>query len=519
MNAISRKLPIGVQSFEDLRANNYLYVDKTALAWCIANSGKHYFLSRPRRFGKSLLISTFKAYFEGRKELFEGLDVEKLETEWTEYPVLHIDLSKEEYNDAEQLHIKLNSYLRQWEKRYGRGDEETLASRFSEVIRRACEQTGKKVVVLVDEYDKPLLEVMHNEKLRTKYLSTLRGFYSVLKGDDENLRFVFLTGITKFAQVSIFSDLNQLLDISMMSEYASICGVTKEELIRIFTPELNNLAKNYDMTFEQTVEKMARTYDGYHFCEDTPGLFNPFSILNVFRTNKFKYHWFQTATPSYLVELLKRSNFDLRSLMDSVKRIKSSTFNTYRADLSDPIPVFYQSGYLTIKEYNKERDRYTLDFPNDEVRYGFLNFLLPYYAGIKEVETESLIDRFLDALKAGKVDTFVEYLKAFYAGVPYDLNDQSERHYQLIFYLIFTLLGQSVETEVRSARGRADAVVKTKSYIYIIEFKLNGTAEEALRQINKQGYGEQYTTDGRKVIKLGVGFDQKLRNVDKVLWE
>lgn len=372
-----RKLPIGIQTFEKLRERNYLYVDKTAMVYQIASVSVPYFLSRPRRFGKSLLISTFEVYFQGRKDLFQGLAIEKLETKWEQYPVFHLDLNAENYKNADSLRIILNSNLERWEGLYGRGaGEDSLSTRFSGVIRRACEQTGKQVVVLIDEYDKPLLQTILDKSLLDEYRSILKAFYGVLKSADRYLRFVFLTGVTKFAQVSVFSDLNQLNDISMDREYNALCGVTKDELVKVFTPEIQRLSESEELTFEETLFRLERQYDGYHFCENTVvGLFNPFSLLNVFQKTKFGNYWFQTGTPTYLVSLLKQSDYDLRLLVNGVE-VTASAFSEYRAEANNPLPMIYQSGYLTIKDYDKEFLLYTLSFPNDEVRYGFLNFLL-----------------------------------------------------------------------------------------------------------------------------------------------
>ncbi|NDV66962.1 ATP-binding protein [Bacteroides sp. 224] len=517
MSQIDRKLPIGIQTFEKIRDDNYLYVDKTALIYQLASTSTPYFLSRPRRFGKSLLISTFKSYFEGRKDLFEGLAIENLETQWINHPVLHLDLNAEKYDSAERLNGILIRHLNIWEDTWGKEDRETTPTdRFSGVIRRAYEKTGRGVVVLIDEYDKPLLQTLLNEPLLEEYRRILKSFYGVLKSADQYLRFVFLTGVTKFAQVSVFSDLNQLQDISMRMQYATICGITKEELVKTFTPELQQVSEFNEMSFEETVEKMTRQYDGYHFCENTEGLFNPFSILNAFAGLKLDNYWFQTGTPTYLVNLLKESDYDLRLLIDGVE-VTNEAFTEYRADSQNPLPMIYQSGYLTIKGYDKEFKLYTLAFPNDEVRYGFLNFLVPYYSRVTNDETGFLITHFVKELRAGDVPSFLERLKAFFAGIPYELNDQTERYYQSIFYVVFRLMGQFVETEVRSARGRADAVVKTKDRIYVFEFKLNGTVEEAMQQIEEKGYLEPYTKDPRVKVKVAVDFSKEKRNINQYL--
>lgn len=509
-----RKLPVGIQTFEELRKEGYLYVDKTALVWQIANTGKPYFLSRPRRFGKSLLISTFESYFDGRKDLFEGLAVEKLETKWEKYPILHLDLNAEKYDAPERLGIILEFHLAQWEKRYGADkSEDSFSTRFSGIIRRAYEKTGKGVVVLIDEYDKPLLQAILDEELNEAYKKTLKAFYGVLKSADRYLRFVFLTGVTKFAQVSVFSDLNQLQDISMWADYAEVCGITKEELVEVFTPELEALGKRNGLTYEETVDKMTAMYDGYHFHQQGKGLFNPFSVLNALKSGAFDYYWFATGTPTYLVDLLKQSDYDLRLLIDGVE-VDIDGFSEYRADANNPLPMIYQSGYLTIKGYDNEFKMYTLAFPNDEVRYGFLKFLLPFYTNITDDKTGFHITHFVKDLRAGNVPAFIERLRAFFAGIPYELNDQTERHYQVIFYLVFRLMGQFIDAEVHSAKGRADAVVKTKDHIYVFEFKLDGTAEEAIRQIEEKGYMEPYAMDPREKVKVGVDFSKEQRNVN-----
>lgn len=519
MMDITRKLPIGIQTFADIRTNGYLYIDKTAFVWRIANMGKPYFLSRPRRFGKSLLLSTLEAYFEGKKELFTGLAIEQLESDWKRYPVLHLDLNAEKYDAPDRLIGMLSNQLTQWEFIYGKGDDETTVStRFLGVIRRANEQTGMGVVVLVDEYDKPLLQALTNDALLEEYRNILKAFYGVLKTADRYLRFVFLTGVTKFSQVSVFSDLNQLNDISMKPQYATICGITKDELINTFLPELEQLGEANQLTFEDTIERMELLYDGYHFCEYSEGVFNPFSVLNVFDGFKFSNYWFQTGTPTFLVEILKESNYDLRLLLDGIEA-PASSFVEYRVNSTNPIPLIYQSGYLTIKDYDKEFGIYLLTFPNEEVKYGFINFLVPYYTSITNNDQSFYIGKFIQELRAGDVDSFMTRLEAFFADFPYELNDKTERHYQVVFYLVFKLMGQFTEAEVRSARGRADAVVKTPKYIYVFEFKLNGTVEQALRQIDDKGYLIPYQVDGRQLVKVGVEFNAEERNIGRWLIE
>lgn len=519
MTDLTRKLPIGIQTFEKLRKEGYLYVDKTDFVWKMASTSTPYFLSRPRRFGKSLLLSTFEAYFEGKKELFDGLVIGELEKEWNTYPVLHLDLNAEKYDAPEKLDAILSNQLTQWELKYGKGpDETTLSSRFIGVIRRAAELTGSNVVVLVDEYDKPLLQALNDEKLLNEYRNTLKAFYGVLKSADRYLRFAFLTGVTKFAQVSVFSDLNQLQDISMWHDYATVCGITKEELVATFHPELEVLGKSGDFTYEETVDEMERLYDGYHFHPEGEGVFNPFSVLNALKAKEFNDYWFQTGTPTFLVELLKESDYDLRILIDGVEAA-STAFTEYRAEPCNPIPLIYQSGYLTIKAYDKRFKIYRLAFPNDEVKYGFMNFILPFYTPIRDGERQFYIGKFVQELRAGDVPAFLTRLKAFFADFSYELSEQKERYYQVVFYLVFKLMGQFTQAEVRSAQGRADAVVETSDYIYVFEFKLNGTAEQALQQIDEKGYLIPYLADGRKVVKVGVEFSAETRNISRWLVE
>lgn len=509
---MARKLPIGIQSFEKIRTGGFTYIDKTDLIYQLASTKSPYFLSRPRRFGKSLLMSTLEAYFLGKKELFTGLAMETLETEWKEYPVLHLDLNARNYDSKEALVAILNQHLEKWEAKYGdEKKERSPEERFSYLLERIHEASGSQVVILIDEYDKPLLQTIGNEKLQEQYKNILKAFYGVLKSADAHLRFVFLTGVTKFGQISVFSDLNQLKDISMDARYATICGITDKELRRDFQPELEALAANEGLSYEEVCQKMKRMYDGYHFRHNMEGLYNPFSVLNALDSVEFGSYWFSTGTPTFLVQLLKETDYDLRNL-EGIE-LPVNQFADYRADADYPIPVIYQSGYLTIKGYDKEFQSYTLGFPNEEVKYGFLNFLVPYYTGVSSNENLFNIRHFVKELRSGDVNAFLTRLRAFFAGIPYELNDKTERHYQAIFYLVFRLLGQYMEVEERSAKGRADAVVKTKDYVYVFEFKLDGNVDEALKQIDEKGYLLPYSVDERKLLKIGVSFDSAERNI------
>lgn len=509
-----RKYPIGIQSFEKLRRGQYIYVDKTALVYQLATAGNPCFLSRPRRFGKSLLLSTFEAYFLGKKELFSGLAVEELETEWAVHPVFHLDLNAERYDNVEELDNMLESQLSLWEQTYGiTKPNQSISIRFMNVIREASVQTGRGVVVLIDEYDKPLLRSFHDENLQKQFRSRLTAFYTVLKSADPWLRFVFITGVTKFAQMSVFSELNQLTDISQLPQYATLCGMTRTEIEENFAPDIEELGMYNRLTTEEVMNKLTRLYDGYRFSEyATVGMYNPFSLLGVMSYKVFKNYWFASGTPTFLVEMLKQTDYDLRDL-DGIE-VSSAALINYRANSKEPVPMIYQSGYLTIKKYDERFQMYTLGFPNEEVRYGFLNFVLPFYTPIDSENGNFYIGKFTQELETGDAEAFLTRLRAFFADIPYELNDKTERHYQVIFYLVFKLLGQYTEAEVRSTRGRADAIVKTADYIYVFEFKLNGTAEEAIQQIDNKGYLIPYTIDGRKLVKVGASFSAVDRNID-----
>lgn len=509
-----RKLPIGIQSFEKLRSEGFLYVDKTALVFRLAQAGIPCFLSRPRRFGKSLLLSTFEAYFKGKKELFEGLAVEQLEQNWYEYPVLHIDLNAEKYDSRERLEKILELQLESWEAQYGvNKGTMTYSGRFATVIKRAYEQTGRRVVVLIDEYDKPMLRTFDNPQLQEDFRETLTAFYTVLKSSDAYLQFVFITGVTKFAQMGIFSTLNQLNDISFDLEFNTLCGMTRTEIETVFAPELQLLAKQTDTAYYEVLEQLTRQYDGYRFTpekEFTP-MYNPFSVLSALAKSRFGDYWFASGTPTFLVEVLKKTKFDLREL-DGIE-VSSASLSDDRANIDNPIPMIYQSGYLTIKSFDNRFRTYTLGFPNEEVKYGFLNFAAPFYTPVASTDTSFYIGKFVHELETGKTEAFLKRLVCFFADFPYELNEKTERHYQVVFYLVFKLMGQFTQAEIRTATGRADAVVKTPNYIYVFEFKLHDTAEKALKQIDEKGYLLSYAADGRKLVKVGVAFDADKRNL------
>ena len=515
---MSEKLyPIGIQNFESLRKDGYLYVDKTALIYQLAKRGRYYFLNRPRRFGKSLLISTLEAYFQGKRELFQGLAMEELEKEWLQHPILHLDLNIEKYDSIESLGNILNNALTRWEKIYG--DEPSEASfslRFAGIIRRAHELTGQRVVILVDEYDKPMLQAINNEELQREFRNTLKPFYGALKTMDGDIKFALLTGVTKFGKVSVFSDLNTLNDISMDKQYVSLCGMTEEEIHRYFEDDLRRLATAQDMTYEETCTRLKEAYDGYHFRQNSEGIYNPFSVLNTFAKQEFGSYWFETGTPTYLVELLKQNHYNLEQM--SHEETNSEVLNSIYADES-PIPVIYQSGYLTIKDYDGEFGNYILGFPNREVEEGFIKFLMPFYTNVNKVESPFEIQQFVKEIRTGQPDAFLRRLQSFFADTPYELIRDLEVHYQNVLFIVFRLVGFYVKAEYHTSEGRVDLVLQTDRYIYVMEFKLEGSAEEALQQIEAKHYARPFEADSRQLFKIGINFDNNTRNIERWIVE
>ena len=514
---MSKLYPVGVQNFEGLIHDGYVYVDKTAQIYELFNTNKYYFLSRPRRFGKSLLLSTLEAYAQGKKELFKGLALEKLEKDWTVYPVLHLDLNTQKYDTPESLTNVLEENLQNWEALYGASSSEIgVARRFQGIIRRACEQTGRRVVILIDEYDKPMLQAIGNEALQNEYRGTLKAFYGALKSMDGCIRFALLTGVTKFGKVSVFSDLNNLRDISMIDQYAEICGISEKEIYTYFEEDIHELAAATGMSYEEACAELKTNYDGYHFTENAIGMYNPFSLLNTFANRRFGSYWFETGTPTYLVELLKRSHYDLERMAHV--QTDADVLNSIYGD-EDLIPVIFQSGYLTIKGYDKEFGLYRLGFPNREVEEGFIKFLVPFYTRLSKVEAPFEIQKFVMELRAGDVDAFFKRLRSFFADTPYELVSDLELHYQNVLFIIYKLLGFYVNAERHTSDGRIDLVLQTDRFIYVMEFKLNGTAEEAMAQINEKGYAQPFEKDGRQLFKIGVNFSNKTRNIEKWIVE
>ncbi len=504
--------PIGRQNFENLRNEGFVYVDKTALIYKLVKEGNIYFLSRPRRFGKSLLLSTLEAYFTGKKELFTGLAIEQLEKDWHKYPVLHLDLNAKKFDKVEDLYDILNAQLHYYEELYGNKAVDTsIEGRFRAVIRAAKEKTGHNVVVLIDEYDKPILQTIGNEPLQEEFRNMLKAFYGVLKSADADLKFALLTGVTKFAKVSVFSDLNNLKDISMSPHFHNICGITDEELHTVFDQEIQELATANKQTKEEAYSRLKRTYDGYHFTHDTQGLYNPFSILWTLSERRYGSYWFSTGTPTYLVELIKKANFNIEELSDY--EASEEQLNSVHVDGIDPIPVLYQSGYLTIKDFDEEFRLYTLNYPNEEVKSGFVNFLLPFYTKIQATQTTTIISKFVTSVRKGKAQEFMQQLQSLMAGTPYELIKDLENHYQNVIYIITKLMGLYIQAEYRTSNGRIDLLIGTNDYIYIIELKFNSTAEAALAQITEKGYVLPFATDGRQIFKIGANVDKNTRNI------
>ena len=509
MEDLQRLYPIGIQTFSKIREGNYLYVDKTGYVYRMTHSASSYmFLSRPRRFGKSLLTSTLHSYFSGRKELFHGLAMEKLEKEWTEYPVLHFDMSTAKHADSEQLLQELNLKLYGYEQIYGRLEEEVNPNqRLMGLIKRAYEQTGKKVVVLIDEYDAPLLDVVHERENLDVLRNIMRNFYSPLKACDPYLRYVFLTGITKFSQLSIFSELNNIKNISMDEPYAVICGISEDEIRLQMKDDLEGLAKKLEITPEEALMKLKENYDGYHFTSPSPDIYNPFSLLNAFADGKFGSYWFGSGTPTYLINMLEKFGVEPSEIGNN--RVSVEDFDAPTERMTSIIPLLYQSGYITIKNYDEELDLYTLNIPNKEVRIGLMKSLLPHYVGSKAPETTTMVAYLSRDIRNGDMDTALRRLQTFLSTIPQCDNTKYEGHYQQVFYIIFSLLGYYVDVEVRTPRGRVDIVLRTKTTLYVMELKLDKSAGEAMEQIDLKNYPERFALCGLPVVKVAVSFDSE----------
>ena len=506
--------PIGIQNFEKIRKEGFVYVDKTALIHRLATTGTYYFLSRPRRFGKSLLMSTIEAYFKGKKELFKGLALEQLEKDWTEYPVLHLDLNGSKYMNSGDLNDILNLNLNRWESEYGVTTRySTLSVRFQAVIDAAYEKTGRQVVILIDEYDKPIVDNLGNPELADDFNKTLQGFYSVLKAKDGQIRFGFLTGVSKIGKLSVFSGLNNLRDISMLPEYSDICGISEEDLHKYFDESVEELAVSNQLSKEDCYGKLKDMYDGYHFSEESVGMYNPFSLLNTFSSNKFKEYWFETGTPTLLVNVMKQTSFDVTTLSDQVE-VSVEDLSGMQDIINRPIPLFFQTGYLTIKDYDKEFDIYTLGFPNDEVKNGFLKFIFSYYVPVNPAEGNTTTAKLAKALRTGSPDMFMRTLEALFANTTYQIQGDAEKNFQYAMYIIMELVGEYVQAERTTSNGRIDLLLQTKDYIYIVELKIDNTADAALHQIEDKGYAKPFVNDPRKLFKIGVSFSTADRRIE-----
>ena len=505
--------PVGIQTFENIIEGNYLYIDKTEYVYNLTHDApKYYFLSRPRRFGKSLLTSTLKSYFEGRRELFKGLAIDKLETEWTQYPVLHFDMSTAKHVDKEQLESMLRFQLSEYERIYGKAeDAEKINDRLKSLIMRACEQTGKKVVVLIDEYDAPLLDVMHEEENLPVLRNVMRNFYSPLKACDPYLRFVFLTGITKFSQLSIFSELNNISNISMDEKYAAICGITKEELLTQMKDYIELFAQKLNITPEEMQMKLKAKYDGYHFTWPSSDIYNPYSLLNAFNDWKLDNYWFGSGTPTFLIEMLRKYNVIPQNI--GQREVFASAFDAPTERLTDITPLLYQSGYITIKGKNPEVDLYTLDIPNGEIRIGLMQSLLPNYLASQAEDGKVIVARMYLCLLKNDMDGALRLLQEFLLTVPYCDNTDYEGHYQQMLYIIFALFGMYVDVEVHTPRGHVDIVMRTKTTLYIIELKLNKSADAAMRQIDLKDYPSRFSLCSQPIVKVGINFDSDRRTI------
>lgn len=508
------KFPIGIQNFEKVRTENFVYVDKTAAVYRLATTGNYFFLSRPRRFGKSLLLSTFRAYFEGKKELFEGLAMEKLEQDWVKYPILYLDLNVETYDTVVSLNNRLHQTLAEWEEMYEvkTGNLMSTALRFENIIKRVAQATGQKVVILVDEYDKPMLQTIGKPELQNEYRSILKAFYGNLKTCDEYIRFAFLTGVTKFGKVSIFSDLNHLMDISLDDRFVDICGITEAELHQNFDSEVEALGAYNDMTKDECYARLKRNFDGYHFQPNTPGVYNPFSLLSTLSSQQFKDYWFETGTPTFLVHQLLKTNYRLEDM--TREELTVDTLNSIDIMDENPLPLLFQSVYLTIKDYNKEFGTYILGFPNREVEEGFTKFLYPYYMPKTLSKSDFSVVQFVRDVRSGNADGFMKRLDALFANGDYQVIGDQEIYFQNTLYTFFKMLGLYVDVERHTTDGRLDILMQTKDYIYILELKVNKTADEALRQIEDKGYAKPFDTDPRKLFKIGINFNSERRLID-----
>ena len=513
MAKIVNKYPVGMQTFDEIREKSYLYIDKTKYIVDFREKGmKYVFLSRPRRFGKSLFASTLQAYFEGRKELFEGLAIADYEKDWVKHPVLHFDLSGAKHFDVDALNSYLNLRLLPYEELYGKGEGENYPNeRLAGIVKRAYEKTGEKVVVIIDEYDAPLLDVVHEKENLQPLRRIMQNFYSPLKMLDPYLEFTFITGITKFSQLSIFSELNNLDNISMFDQYSAICGISKKELTTQMKPDIESLGEALGMTYEECLAELTRFYDGYHFSEKSEEIFNPFSLVKALNARKIAPYWFGSGTPTYLIKTLQKYHVNVMDI--EKKSCDVDDFDVSPEMMTSALPLLYQSGYLTIKKYNPMLHRYTLEYPNREVKIGMLKSLAPNYLSPISLDNNSLVGDFLEMLYDGDVEGAMIRLKAYLASISNRLSNKNERDFQTVFYLIFNLMGAYMRVEEDSAIGRADAVVYMPDAVFVFELKYDGSAEEAIKQIDEKGYLIPYSAEGKRLFKIGVNYDSNQRTI------
>ena len=507
------KYPIGIQNFEKIRTEGYAYVDKTAIVYRLVQEGTYYFLSRPRRFGKSLFLSTLRAYFEGKRELFEGLAIAELEKEWKSYPVLHLDLNARDYCGVDSLLAELNRHLEVWEKEYGdEFRERATEERFLQIIKKIHDQTGKRVVILVDEYDKPLLQTIDDPETQDLIRRKLKPFYGVLKTMDEYIQFAFLTGVTKFGKVSVFSDLNHLTDLSLLPQFTDICGISEDELHHYFDDGVAELAAANDMTKEACYARLKYDYDGYHFYPNSMGIYNPFSLLNTLAHKVFKDYWFETGTPTILVRQLQKTDYPLEDL--TREEVTTDTLNSIDVMNENPLPLIYQSGYLTIKDYDARFDVYTLGFPNREVEEGFIKFIYPFYVPKTKSKSGFSVTAFVKDVETGNAESFMRRLEALFADGNYQIIGDEEIYLQNTLYVFFKLLGFYVDVERHTTDGRMDILMQTPEYIYLIELKKDQSAAVALQQIEDKGYALPFAADPRTLFKIGINFNTTTRKID-----
>lgn len=513
------KYPLGLSDFKGIRRDGYYYVDKTDYIRKLIENGKYYFLGRPRRFGKSLFISTLEYFFRGEKTLFEGLDIDSFDWNWEPYPVIHIDLGPKNYRSEDAIYERLDEVLEEYESQYEiivSDNKKNVEGRLSKLIKKASQLTGKQVVVLVDEYEKPVVDVLDNAELMKINRDILRGFYSVLKSSDEFLKLVFLTGITKFGQMNVFSGLNNITDISLDFRFGAICGVTEVEMMDTFTQGIEDFAKRNKTDFDGAVSLLKENYDGYHFNEECPDIYNPYSLVKALYSQKIGSYWSQSGTPALLANILLSKNYNIENLQGI--RVSERRISRIDNQFEDPVALLYHTGYLTIKGYDEITEEFILDYPNREVEHAFLEYLLPSFCN-KDVDSESLINEIKTFIIKGECDRFIECLKIFTAGIVYDVipKAETERHFQYLIYIVSRLIVSrniKVTAEDRTSGGRIDLSIETPEYVYIIEFKINSTAKDALTQIEKKEYGLKFKNSKLKVFQIGINFDSQERRID-----